>query len=176
MIRSLRPMMLMLAAALGPAMHTPAHSADSTAVRPCESPEFRQFDFWLGEWDLTWKDGGRGTNIITAELGNCVIVENFTTLDTTPFVGRSLSTFSQETNQWRQTWVDNQGSYLDFIGGLVGDSMILSREARRNDSTFLQRMVFYHITPDSLDWSWERSDDQGTTWRPQWQIHYTRRR
>lgn len=143
---------------------------------PCSSPEFRQFDFWLGGWDLTWQDSGRGSNTITRELGDCVIVENFTTLDSAPFVGRSVSTFSRETGHWQQTWVDNQGSYLDFSGGMAGDSMILSREARRNDSTFLQRMVFYNITPDSLDWSWQRSDDRGATWRPMWDIHYTRRR
>ncbi len=143
---------------------------------PCSSPEFRQFDFWLGEWDLTWKDGGKGTNTIARELGGCVIVENFTTADSVPFVGRSVSTFSLEAGEWRQTWVDNQGSYLDFAGGLVGDSMILGREARRNDTTFLQRMVFYNIAPDSLDWSWQRSDDRGATWRPMWDIHYTRRR
>lgn len=143
---------------------------------PCSTPAYRQFDFWVGQWDLTWKDGGRGANVITRELGDCVIEENFTTLDSIAFVGRSLSTVSRESGQWRQTWVDNQGGYLEFIGGMVGDSMILSREAQRGDSVFLQRMVFFNITPDSLDWSWQRSDDQGATWRPLWDIHYTRRR
>ena len=40
--------------------------------------------------------------------------------------------------------------------------------------TFLQRMVWYAITADSLEWNWERSNDDGDTWRVLWQIHYRR--
>ena len=39
----------------------------------------RQFDFWLGEWDLTWTDGGHGEkslpwNLIAASSGRLLTV------------------------------------------------------------------------------------------------------
>ena len=29
---------------------------------------------------------------------------------------------------WKQTWVDDNGSYLDFRGGFDGEAMALSRQ------------------------------------------------
>ncbi len=150
-------------------------STQTEPSRPCERPEFRQFDFWLGTWDLTWPDSGVGTNRITQELDSCVIMEHFDSAPSGAFRGYSVSTYNVHTDQWQQTWVDNNGGYLDFVGGLAGDSMILSREAvdaKGND--FLQRMVWYNITPDSLDWSWQRSTAVGEPWKTLWQIHYVR--
>jgi hypothetical protein len=48
---------------------------------PCKSPESSQFDFWLGEWECSWKDAKgetkKGSNKINKILGSCVIEENF---------------------------------------------------------------------------------------------------
>jgi hypothetical protein len=138
----------------------------------------KQFDFWVGDWDLTWGENGRGRNIISKILDEKVIQEQFTSLpddDTPPFVGLSLSVFNAQTDQWQQTWVDNQGGYLDFKGGMVGDKMILSRPAIIKGQAVQQRMVWHNIQADALDWSWERSDDDGQTWQVLWAIHYERR-
>ena len=62
-------------------------------------PEARQFDFWIGEWDLIWQ-GGKGTNTITAILDSAVIQEAF---DAPGFKGRSLSTFHRQKKMWHQT-------------------------------------------------------------------------
>ena len=45
-----------------------AFSVGATAAPPCDAPEFRQFDFWLGEWTVTKPDGQlAGTNRISRE-------------------------------------------------------------------------------------------------------------
>jgi hypothetical protein len=36
-------------------------------------------------------------------------------------------------------------------------------------------MIFSEITPDSIDWKWEASQDDGTTWKTNWHIKYKRR-
>ena len=73
--------------------------------------------------------------------------------------------------------MDNQGSYLEFAGQFKDGEMVLSREAVTKDGKkFRQRMVFKNIKADSLDWSWERSDDGGVTWKVVWPIHYVRRK
>ena len=39
----------------------------------------KALDFWLGEWDCAW-DGGHGTNSITLELDDAVVIERFEAL------------------------------------------------------------------------------------------------
>jgi uncharacterized protein (TIGR02246 family) len=148
----------------------------------CASPEFRQFDFWVGEWELSWPASettggkpGRGTNRIERALDACVIVEHFSGTPDMNLRGMSVSTFNPRTGKWQQTWVDNFGSYLDFAGEFQDGRMILVREATTQDGKkLLQRMVWENIQPDSLDWSWERSEDGGRTWTVLWPIHYQR--
>ena len=101
--------------------------------------------------------------------------ENFTTAGDAPFQGRSLSVYHAGSGMWKQTWVDNSGGFLDFEGQFEGDRMILSRKAVKDGKNFIQRMVFYNIAADSLDWNWERSFDEGKTWEVLWKIHYQRR-
>lgn len=140
--------------------------------------ENRQFDFWIGEWDLTWAENGRGRNVITKILDGKAILENFTSLpqDESPaLVGISVSVYNAQTEQWQQTWVDNQGSYLDFVGGMVGDKMILLRDAVIQGKPVQQRMVWADIEPDSINWSWERSSDEGVTWQVVWAIEYRKK-
>ena len=137
--------------------------------------------FWLGEWELTWpgeRQGqvDRGTNSIQRVLDGCAIEENFSGGTAMHLRGRSLSIFDTISGKWKQTWVDNEGGYLDFTGEFRGGQMILAREAvRRNGQKVLQRMVFKNITPNELDWSWEASTDGGKTWQVNWQIHYKRK-
>lgn len=152
--------------------------ADTTRPAPCSTPEYRQLDFWVGEWDLAWGENGGGTNTITRTLDGCVIQEEFA--DLTPggsgLRGTSVSTYDAAAGEWKQTWVDNTGSYLDFTGGMSGDTLILARTAiSREGQPFQQRMWWGDLERDRLAWHWERSADNGKTWEPLWTIRYTRR-
>jgi len=136
-----------------------------------EQPE-SQFDFWLGEWDCTWGEDGKGTNHVLHIMDDKVIQENFSAPE---LKGMSVSVYDPERKFWCQTWVDNSGSYLDFTGGFENGKMILSRDAIVRGETCKQRMVWYNIEADQFDWNWERSDDGGNTWHVQWQIKYKRK-
>jgi Protein of unknown function (DUF1579) len=150
-------------------------------MTPCAAPEQKQLDFWIGEWDLTWpgeKQGevAHGTNSIHRVMDNCVVEENFNGGDSMPLHGMSISLFDVRAGKWKQTWVDNQGSYLDFVGELKDGQMILAREFTRPDGIhIMQRMVFKNISANELDWSWEASKDGGKTWTVNWPIHYKRK-
>ena len=155
--------------------------AQTSPAKPCSASEFRQFDFWVGDWDLTWPGPQgqpelHGHNRIERELNDCVIHEHFSDQAEPPFQGTSVSTYSPKLAKWQQTWVDNQGSYLDFTGEFKDGQMVLTRGFDQQGKRVMQRMVFKNIKADSLDWSWERSDDGGATWKVVWPIHYQRRR
>ena len=139
-----------------------------------EDPRAAQFDFWVGSWALTSGGKQTGTNTITKEYDGAVIMERFVGTAATALQGMSVSVFDKNTGQWRQTWVDNQGAYLDFVGGFADEKMILSRRTTLQGTDVVQRMVWFNITPDSFDWNWERSDDDGATWTTVWPIHYVR--
>lgn len=133
-----------------------------------------QFDFWIGDWNLTWGDNLRGTNRIRSILDGKVIQENFESEGADKLIGLSVSVYNPIDQKWRQTWVDNQGSYLDFVGEQQGDKMILQRKAVVKDQPVIQRMVWYDIEAERFTWNWERSDDEGQTWKVMWKIDYAR--
>jgi hypothetical protein len=101
-----------------------------------------------------------------------VIQENFSAPD---LQGMSVSVYDSERKAWCQTWVDNNGTYLDFTGKFEDEKMILVRDAVVRGDACKQRMVWYNIEPSQFDWNWERSDDGGKTWRTLWQIKYRRK-
>jgi hypothetical protein len=79
------------------------------------------------------------------------------------------------TGQWRQTWVDDSGSYLAFTGGLDGGVMTLVGEPReQRGKRVVMRMVFLDVTATALRWEWQRQLDGGP-WEPQMIITYRRR-
>lgn len=170
----MKPALLVAAAFSWAAANAPA--AEPPASK-CDSAQARQFDFWVGDWDLTFQDEGKTAtshNRISKILDGCALLEEFSGPPGTPLQGRSLSTYDRLTHRWKQTWVDNDATYLDFSGGFADGRMILSREAQKDGKRFLQRMVWQGIRADAFEWLWQRSDDDGRTWTTAWKIDYRR--
>lgn len=144
-------------------------------------PPEQYFDFWIGEWDLTWEDPdgttGTGFNRIERILNDAVIKENFEayTGAAAGFVGKSYSVYVSASGKWKQTWVDNSGGYLDFTGEFDGNRRMFVRNGiNQQGNSVMQRMIFYDIEPDSFTWDWQISEDNGETWQLRWKINYQR--
>lgn len=137
------------------------------------------FDFWVGKWTATWKnpDGttANATNTIEKTLNGTVLQEHFNDPNS-GFKGTSISVFNPKTNEWHQAWADNQGGYYDFIGETIGAKKIFKTQpVTKDDTVYIQRMVFYDITHTSLTWDWESTIDGGKTWTLNWRVNYTRK-
>jgi hypothetical protein len=139
------------------------------------------FDFWIGEWDLKWEDPdgsfGEGKNTITRIMKDNVIQENFEGLKgvNKGFIGMSVSVYNPVQKMWYQTWVDNQGAYLDFWGEFDGEKrMFVRKYTGPKGQEIMQRMVFHDISKNAFTWDWENSLDDGKTWNLNWQIKYKR--
>ncbi|HJW17648.1 MAG TPA: hypothetical protein VJ499_11035 [Flavisolibacter sp.] len=151
------------------------HAQNSTTV-PCAAPGASQFDFWIGSWTATWSDTLHGTNTIEKKFGNCTVHENFFDPNNN-YHGESWSVYNPSAKQWNQTWIDNKGGYIALTGAMEDGKMILKTGEKQTPKGKQQmRMVYYNIQADSFDWSWEGSTDGGLTWKPSWQIHYTRKK
>lgn len=155
----------------------PAMAQDEEQPAPCSTEEYRQLDFWVGEWNASWVDAEgteqHGMNRITRELDNCMIEENFDGNPGTPLVGHSISMYVGRLGHWKQIWMDNQGSFLDFHGGPDDEGFHFTMERPVEEAPHM-RMIFRNISEDSFDWHWQRSQDGGETWEDSWHIHYTR--
>ncbi|MGZ8362329.1 MAG: hypothetical protein ACXW3D_00585 [Caulobacteraceae bacterium] len=148
----------------------------------CSAPEYRQLDFWVGDWDASFDLGagktGHAVNHITRdEYGACVIAEHFYQPDI-DYRGHSVSMFDRQSKQWRQTWVDNQGSYIALAGGPVtGQKHIFELNTIRNaDTAKFTRMIWEDVTPDSFTWRWQQRKAETDPWADSWVIHYTRKK
>ena len=75
-----------------------AFSAPAPAA-PCDAPEYRQFDFWLGEWVVKGPAGKvAGINRIVSEYGGCVLHEHYVT--GRGYSGESLNTYDAGRKLW----------------------------------------------------------------------------
>jgi hypothetical protein len=143
----------------------------------CSAPEFQQFDFWIGDWELTWKNqqgqSVTGSNRIEKFLDGCVVYENFAAPGN--FIGKSWSIYRPLSHEWQQTWVDNNGGTFFLKGNFTNNEMILNTDKIvTRQGEFFYRMRFINIKENSFDWHWESSKD-GATWNLNWHIHYERK-
>lgn len=145
-----------------------------TIANPCRNrPEFRQFDFWVGEWLPQNAQGVTvGTSSIQLILKDCVIFENW---NTPVSAGKSFSLFDAKIGKWRQTWVDGSGNITNFFGGLEGGKMVLTAEVENNGTKGLQRMTFTKLEDGSVRQHGEGSTDNGKTWTTSYDFKYVRK-
>ena len=133
---------------------------------PCGSTEHRQFDFWLGDWNVkdTATGAPAGHNLVTLEQGSCVLQEHWRGSD--GMTGTSFNIYDTADKKWHQTWVDSNGLLLRLDGGLVDGKMVLSgRRIGRKGKVVTDRIVWTPESNGDVRQVWDYSIDDGKTWR-----------
>jgi tetratricopeptide (TPR) repeat protein len=154
-------------------------AADRNA-RPCAyRPEARQFDFWLGEWDVEVGGATVGASRIEKILNDCVVLENWTSAN--GYVGKSFNIYDTEKKRWQQTWVDGTGRITEYYGALKDGNLYYTSEQTTTSADgkrehVLGRMTFFNLGPDRVRQLWEQSTDEGKTWTVAFDGLYTRKR
>ena len=140
-------------------------------ANPCRArPEFRQFDFWVGEWAPQNAQGVTvGTSSIQLILKDCIIFENW---DTPVSSGKSFSLYNARDGKWNQTWVDASGNITHYVGGLHDGKMILVANTVTNGKKSLARMTFSKLADGSVRQHGENSVDDGKTWSTAYDFKY----
>jgi hypothetical protein len=154
-----------------------AQAAAAAKPPPCSAPEHRQFDFWLGDWEVREPSGkSAGRNRIVAIHGGCALQESWTGAGGT--TGSSLNAYDDDRKAWHQTWVDSGGGVLKLDGGLVDGRMVLSGEALTSDDppkASRQRITWTPLPDGRVRQLWESSTDSGKTWSIVFDGVYSRR-
>lgn len=138
-------------------------------AHPCvHSVEARQFDFWIGEWDVYGASAAPGQPPAQSRIelveDSCVIAEYYSTAG---FAGRSLNVYDASTKKWRQFWVDSKGSLSQYEGELIDGKMVLVAQQPPTPPAAtgtLSRMTFSKEGADAVRQFVEQSTDEGKTW------------
>lgn len=145
------------------------------AANPCKaSPEFRQFDFWIGEWDVKNPQGVVvGSSSIQLILGSCVIFESWST----PVMnGKSFNIYDSTDRKWHQSWADDKSTFKHYVGEIKDGKMVYLNEATANGKKTLARMTFSKLANGDVRQHGENSTDDGKTWTTTFDLTYMRKK
>jgi hypothetical protein len=168
---------LLLLAAQDSPTPTPA---PAPVQAPCTAAEYRQFDFWIGDWNVIGPDGQlAGTNTITAEYGGCVLQEHWVAAGLPPQIGSSFNTWSAGRKQWHQTWVDSTGGFLLLDGEFRDGVMALLGEMPgRGGARVRHRLSWSRPAPVMVEVRllWVSARPDGKTWTVVFDGRYVRKK
>ncbi len=162
-----------------PALGETPPAAASGAPKPpaCAVPANRQFDFWLGDWEVRDPAGKLvGENRIVSLHDGCVLFENYRA---GKFSGSSLNVYDTDRKMWHQTWVDSGGSLLVIEGGLVDGKMILAGETidpEKAGAKIDNRITWQPLADGRVRQLWETTTDKGKSWTTAFAGYYAKKK
>ena len=154
-------------------------SAQQPQRMPCTTnPVYRQFDFWIGEWDVYGLNGKKaGDSKIELILDSCIILENWKSTGGN-YSGKSFNTYNALTGQWQQTWVDNVGSSTEYLQGKFENNKIIfltNSFLFSKDTMAIRKLTFYNSSTDKVRQHGEITKDNGNSWATEYDLEYRRK-
>lgn len=143
-------------------------------ANPCSSVEARQFDFWLGEWEVIAKGKLAGRSKISLIAGGCGLLEEYE--GQSGYSGKSLNFYKADLGKWQQVWVGSDGGVLTLLGEYRDDKMTLSGESQSAGKKILDRITWHHNADHAVRQVWDRSEDEGKTWSNLFDGLYTKKK
>lgn len=160
--------------ALGLQVAAGAAAQEAAPASPCSNDKAHQFDFWIGEWEVTAGGQVAGHNSIQPILDGCVLQESWQ--GATGGAGSSFNFFNPQTAKWHQFWVWRNGTVLDLEGGFADGRMILEGESLdRQGKSILNRVTWTDNPDGTVRHLWEVSNDAGKSWQTAFDGHYKKR-
>lgn len=144
------------------------------APAPCSSTEHRQFDFWLGAWNVHSVSGDLlGTNVIT-RVGQCGLLERWRGKDGSE--GVSVNAWDPARLRWTQRWVGAGGAILWLEGELNGGSMVLTGADARSTprGAVIDRISWTPLPDGRVRQVWDISPQGASGWTTIFEGYYSR--
>lgn len=148
---------------LDPALAVPL-PANQQPAPACQQPEYRQFDFWIGEWEVfVAGDRRAGSNTISKLAGGCALLEHWQ--GARGMQGWSLNFYEPAKKKWVQVWTDSAGGVLVAEGNLTENGMhLIGEHTSATGQKELFRGTWTALGDGRVRQFLERSRDNGATW------------
>ncbi|MEO6068818.1 MAG: hypothetical protein ABIQ41_12660 [Gemmatimonadales bacterium] len=140
-------------------------AAAQQAPQGCHGPRQKQFDFWVGSWEVTDSAGGTvlGINDVTSEEQGCLIHEHW--VGSRGGTGQSFDYFDRPKGAWQQDWVGSGGDILHLVGQFEGGAMVLEGDAPAGPGVTAHHRAMWIPQPDGrVRQYWRQTTDGGKTW------------
>ena len=172
----LRFLLVLCLAVATPATGPAALPAASSAK--CPAPEYRQFDFWLGDWDTFEVVGDTVTSIARAHVDliadGCAVHELYEQTD--GLIGDSILSFDPVRKAWQQTWVTNGGTLMVLTGAFKEGAVTLEGEYHSGSGKNLPHRITWKAEGAGVRESAVLSKDGGKTWEPTFDVLFKKHR
>jgi hypothetical protein len=131
--------------------------------KPCVTgAEYRQFDFWVGEWDVEVSGRKIAHSRIEKIADGCIIQENWMPLNGVE--GKSWNFYNSATGKWEQLWM-SAGSVLKLEGQIKSGALVYTGVTPQPSGPSVQeRLTFTPLENGKVHQFWEQSRDAGKTW------------
>jgi hypothetical protein len=150
-------------------------------TEPCrngtKNPEFRQLDFWIGEWDVFNAANKQqvGDSSVQLILKDCVVFENWKARGGFG-EGKSFNKYNPRIRKWEQFWVADSGGTTHYVGeGKPGEVQYFGEGATPQGAAFTRRLTFTKLENDRVRQFEEISSDGGKTWSVGYDYLYVRK-
>lgn len=151
--------------------------------KPCSSLVYRQFDFWIGDWEAFATNGKKaGDSKISVILDSCIILEEWISTaanNSFRYAGKSFNTYNANTGQWQQTWVDNAAASTEYLmGKFETDKIIFETNPFKfsKDTTAIRKLTFFNLGKDKVRQLGEITKNNGQAWAAEYDLEYRRKK
>lgn len=152
-------------------------AADTPSPARCSTIEYRQFDFWIGDWDTFEAEDPNGPSVarawVTPLVDGCALHERYEQAD--GLVGDSILSFDPVRRQWQQTWITNRGSNMVLWGELRDGALVLEGEVHLHDGATVLQRITWRTEGDAVRESAVLSRDGGARWEPAFDVVFRKR-
>lgn len=178
------------------------HALDAEISDAWRAPEYRAFDFWIGEWEANWRppvegalkhaeEGSYTRQRVFPILGGKALVELAWARDNPEAPsqrGFSIRYYDPARERWvmAQNWPNGSNQGSAFFDQLIGDEYLgrltmysVTRRPQEDGSFDIQhrRYNFTDIRPGiSFRWDGSNTRDQGATWNTWYVVDFLRLR
>ena len=166
---------LMIAAASPAAAKSKTLPSGPPPADLCNTAGHRQFDFWVGKWDVYRSDTNQlvAHSLIEKLYAGCAVRENWMPLQGAG--GGSLNLYRPKSREWIQVWTDNGNNLNEYRGRRSGAKMIMVGTSTSTVGGVVPVRVTYESRTDgSVVQTGYSAAGKGKPWRLTYELVYRR--
>jgi hypothetical protein len=137
------------------------NSSIAQGVCACCTDYHKQFDFWVGEWNVYDTSGNLlGENRIEKLEDNCILNEHWK--GAKGYTGSSYNYFDLKDSTWNQVWIDGQGKSLVLQGSGSPNQMVMRSKLLKGKKVdwYYNRVSWTAKDDGSVEQLWELLDKE----------------
>jgi hypothetical protein len=154
----------------------PATNANPISTQ-CTGDEYRQLDFWIGDWDVYETTPPQGPAVARARVEpvaqGCAIRERYEQAD--GLIGESLLSYDSVRKAWQQTWITNRGAFMAIAGNLADGRLVLEGDVHLKDGSTVKQRITWQQQDGAVRESAALSKDGGKSWAPAFDLVFRKR-